>query len=150
MRAPTCHVWQAPSADTSLEGRAASFPRVPPLQLPQNPLSLLIHPIPLRWDEGSGHSTAAWPVPRGVRQLCLCLLLTGYFNPWNRAGVVPQPQTPVGLGARARAVLAGQAPLGIWLLANGCPSVTGLGTAMPPCRVYSINPQLLESRDGGK
>lgn len=155
MRAPMCWVWQAPGADTPLEGRAASFPHVPPLLLPQPPLPLLIHPITLRWDEGAGHSTPAWPSPRGAKRLFLplpapawlCLSLAAGRDSAGATdtggsggegwGCTGKPGTSQGM-----ALCGGEA--------RGCPGVMGLGTAMPPGRVCSINPQLLESRDGGK
>lgn len=103
-----------------------------------------------------GPGTVPQPGPRhGVRSssFCLCLLLPGYFYPRQWAGAVPEPQPPAGLGVRAGAVLARRAPLGVWLSAVGkqgdIPVSWGWGQPCQPA-VCSINPQLLESWDGGK
>lgn len=150
-----CWVWQAPGADTPLEGRAASFPHVPPLLLPQTPLPLLIPPIPLRWDEGAGHSTPAWPSPRGAKRLFLPLPAPAWLCLFLAAGRDSARATDTG-GSGGEGWGCTGKPGTSWGLAlcggeaRGCPGVMGLGTAMPPGRVCAINPQLLESRDGGK
>lgn len=121
-RAPTCWVWQAPSADTSITGRA-ELPRFPMFHYccyPKTPFPCSYTPFP--FDGMRGPGTAPQPGPRHRVQsssFCLCLLLPGYFYPWQWAGAVLELQPPVGLGVRAGAMLASWVLLEVWLSAVG-------------------------------
>ena len=116
MRAPTCWVWQALGADTSLEGRAElpHFPMSYHCCYPKTPFPCSYVPFPFDGMRGAG--TAPQPGPRHRVQsssFCLCLLLPSYFYPWQWAGAVLEPQPLVGLGVRAGAVLASRTLLGV-------------------------------------
>lgn len=98
--------------------------------------------FPFNGTRGPGTAPQLSP-QRGVGSgsFCLRLLLLSGFYPRQRAGAVPEPQPTVGLGHASR--------LGPARGLSLC-SAMGLGTAMSPGSVSSINPQVLESRDGGK
>lgn len=120
MRASICWVWLESDADTSPEGQADP----PCLTTTVTPkLLLLLHPILLQWDKGARHSTPAWPLSSS----CLCLFLSDFLS--LRLGSCWQAGDHSGSDS----------------LQWGCPNVTGLGTVMPPCRVFSTNPHLLKS-----